>query len=369
MIMPPYPIIRASVSRVIIFGVVPDATSEWNPEIAPHAMVMKREREQLAGEDRALTRGRKRRERRHPQWRQNDQDRDGEHQHRRDLEEGREVVAGTEQHPHRQHRRDEAVGDHHPGERRAALRERRRKRGMTRHAAAADQRDQQQQRTDDRRLAHFPGTPALHPPAHQQRDGNGARNREESPRRRAQRVHHDQRQDREQDDHDREHGDHRRHTRDFADLLLGHLTERLTVATQRAKEDGEVLHRAAEHHADDEPQRPGEETELRREHRADERSRPRDGGEVMAEQHPLVRGHEVTAVVEALRRCGALGIEAEDARGEEFRVEAVGDDVRTDGGRQQPGGADRFTAGQGEHAECGRAQYGNGYPDDRPHGP
>src|SRR2546421_2102244 len=24
----------------IIFGVVPDATSEWNPEIAPHAMVM-----------------------------------------------------------------------------------------------------------------------------------------------------------------------------------------------------------------------------------------------------------------------------------------------------------------------------------------
>src|SRR2546421_7361313 len=24
----------------IIFGVVPDATSEWNPEMAPHAMVM-----------------------------------------------------------------------------------------------------------------------------------------------------------------------------------------------------------------------------------------------------------------------------------------------------------------------------------------
>src|SRR5437667_12251128 len=31
---------RASDSRAIILGVVPDATSEWNPEIAPHAIVM-----------------------------------------------------------------------------------------------------------------------------------------------------------------------------------------------------------------------------------------------------------------------------------------------------------------------------------------
>ena len=28
-------------SRSIIFGVVPDEISAWNPEIAPHAMVMK----------------------------------------------------------------------------------------------------------------------------------------------------------------------------------------------------------------------------------------------------------------------------------------------------------------------------------------
>ena len=33
--------IRASVSRVIILGVVPDATSEWKPEIAPQAIVIK----------------------------------------------------------------------------------------------------------------------------------------------------------------------------------------------------------------------------------------------------------------------------------------------------------------------------------------
>src|SRR2546422_11700434 len=32
--------IRASGSRAIILGVVPEATSEWNPETAPQAIVM-----------------------------------------------------------------------------------------------------------------------------------------------------------------------------------------------------------------------------------------------------------------------------------------------------------------------------------------
>src|SRR2546422_10130391 len=32
---------RASLSRAIIFGVVPEATSAWNPDTAPQAIVMK----------------------------------------------------------------------------------------------------------------------------------------------------------------------------------------------------------------------------------------------------------------------------------------------------------------------------------------
>jgi len=32
---------RACDSREIIFGVVPEETSEWKPEIAPHMIVMK----------------------------------------------------------------------------------------------------------------------------------------------------------------------------------------------------------------------------------------------------------------------------------------------------------------------------------------
>ena len=37
----PYPMNRAWLSRRIIFGVVPEEISEWNPLMAPHAIVMK----------------------------------------------------------------------------------------------------------------------------------------------------------------------------------------------------------------------------------------------------------------------------------------------------------------------------------------
>ena len=47
---------------------------------------------------------------------------------------------------------------------------------------------------------------------------------------------------------------------------------------------------------------PGQIAELRRQRRADQRPGPGDGGEVVAEDHPAVGGHEVAAVVDALRR-------------------------------------------------------------------
>ena len=36
----PYPIGLISISLLIIFGVVPEPISVWNPDIAPHAMVI-----------------------------------------------------------------------------------------------------------------------------------------------------------------------------------------------------------------------------------------------------------------------------------------------------------------------------------------
>src|SRR5580765_7223938 len=86
----------------------------------------------------------------------------------------------------------------------------------------------------------------------------------------------------------------------------------------------------------------------------------------MTEQHPLVRGHEVVAVVEPLRGCGAAGIEAEDFVREELRVEAVTDDVGTDGGGEEPGGADRLAAGQRQDTEGDGPQHRNRDPNKRP---
>ena len=80
--------------------------------------------------------------------------------------------------------------------------------------------------------------------------------------------------------------------------------------------------------ADEDPDEPGQKAELRRQHRADERAGAGDGGEVVAEQHPAVGGHEVLAVGEAVRRGDARVVEDEDARGDECGVEAVADGER-----------------------------------------
>ena len=321
-----------------------------------------REWEELPGKDRPFARCGERRKRRHPQGRQDDEDRHAEHQDGRDLQERREIVTRAEQHPDGQHRRDEAVRDHHAGERRAAVRERRGQTGVARDAAAADQREQQQQRADDGCFADFAGPPPFHPPTHEQRDRNRAGDREQPPRRCAQGIDDDERQDGEQDDHDREDRDHRRHAGDVTDLLLGHLAERLAIAAQRAEENREVLDRAAEHHADDEPQGPWEEAELRRKHGSNEWSGPGNRGEVVTEQHPAVGRDKIVAIVESLGGGGAARIEPEDLGSEEFRVEAVADDVGADGGGQKPGGTDRLAASQCQDAECRGAEQGDQRP-------
>ena len=49
---------------------------------------------------------------------------------------------------------------------------------------------------------------------------------------------------------------------------LRHLAQRLAVAAHRGEEDDEVLHRAAEHDAEDDPERAGQVAELGGQHRA-----------------------------------------------------------------------------------------------------
>ena len=87
--------------------------------------------------------------------------------------------------------------------------------------------------------------------------------------------------------------------------------------------DHRVVHAAAERGADQNPQRARQVAELRGERRPDERARPGDRREVVAEDDPLVRLHEVAAVVAHLGGGGPEVVEREYLRHEPGRVEAV----------------------------------------------
>ena len=93
----------------IIFGVVPEAMSEWNPEIAPHAILMK-----TKGKSGPETLGAamdERRKRRHLKLRVHD-DAHREQHHGADLHERREISRGQSSTPPAEPS-DEAIG-HEP---------------------------------------------------------------------------------------------------------------------------------------------------------------------------------------------------------------------------------------------------------------
>ena len=84
----------------------------------------------------------------------------------------------------------------------------------------------------------------------------------------------------------------------------------------------------------------------------------------MAVEHPAAGGHEVAAVLEALGRCGPALVEAEDAVGDEPRVEPVGQRVGAETRDDQPRGADGLTAAERDDAERDRSRDGHGQPDE-----
>jgi hypothetical protein len=167
----------------------------------------------------------------------------------------------------------------------------------------------------------------------------------------AERVDDDEREHRDEDDHDAEHRDERREPGHRADLLFRHLPERLAVAADARGEHDEVLDRAADHDADDDPERAREVAELRGQRRPDERPRPGDRREVVPEHDPPVGRHVVAPVRQPLGGGPAGRVEGEDARRDEPRVEAVGDEIRADGRGDEPRGADRLAAAEGEPGE------------------
>ncbi|MCY1518644.1 hypothetical protein D9M68_533670 [compost metagenome] len=151
-----------------------------------------------------------------------------------------------------------------------------------------------------------------------------------------QRLDDDQRQHREDDDHDHERAEQRDHAGDPAQLGLDQVAQRTAVAARRDEQDREVLHGAGEHDARQDPQHARQITHLRGQHRAHQRASAGDGGEVMAEQHVLIRRHVVQAVVVLPCRRHARGVQLEDLVGDESAVVPIGDQIHAYGGDHHP---------------------------------
>ena len=284
---------------------------------------------------------------------------------RPDLHERREVVARREQHPDRQHRRREAVDDQADHERLGIEREEVGQRAVgLLHPAAGDDREEQQRHADGGGLDHLAGPQHAHVEAHEERDRDRHRDRERAPGRGGERLHDDQREDREQDDHDREDRDQGGHAADRADLVARHLPEALAVPAHREEQDHHVLHGAGEDDADDDPDRARQEAHLGGQHRADERAGAGDRREVVPEQDAPVGGLVVVPVVEPLGGRGALVVGAEHLLRDEARVEAVRDRVRAERGEEQPDRADLLAARQRQDAPGHRAEQRHAGPDD-----
>ncbi len=323
------------------------------------------EREQLARECRAGAVD-ELRHRRHLQVGTHDQDAERQAGDHPDLEEGRQVIARRQQQPHRRDRGDKAVRHQDQRQRGARIGEHRRQGRRMRHRLAADDRRHQQDEADHRHFGDLAGTQEAAIKAHQHRDRDGRKDGEGAPRAAGQRLDHHQRQHREQDDHNHQHADQRDGAGDQPHFAADHVAQRPRVAAGGEIEDQEVLHRPGEHHAGQQPQRTGQIAHLCREHRADQRPRPGDGGEMVAEQHALVRRDIVEAVVAPYRRGRARRIDAQHARRDEQAVETIGDGIDAERCDHDPQRIDRFAAHQRDPAERDRADDRHRRPADPP---
>ncbi len=112
---------------------------------------------------------------------------------------------------------------------------------------------------------------------------------------------------------------------DRADLGACDLGQRSAAAPGGGPQDDEVVDRAGEADAGDEPDQPGRVAELRGEHGTDERAGAGDRGEMMTEQDQAMRRMVVVAVVANMRRRRPRVVERHDARRDERAVVAIGD--------------------------------------------
>jgi hypothetical protein len=304
------------------------------------------------------------RERRHLQRGQYHDDSDREREHDTDLHEGGQIVARGEQQPNRQHGRGEAI--HHYGEGKRLPRERRVRGeiGVGGHPSAGVKCPDEEHESHRARLEHAPWTKPAQVHAHEQRDRNREPDRDHSPWARGECVHDHEREHGDEHDHDSEDRDERSRPRHRPDLVSRHRAERAAVAAHGREQDDEILYGAAEHYTGDDPDRAGEESELCRERRSNQRPWARDRCEMMPEHDPSIGREIVATVLHPNGGRGATVIDGEDLRGDEATIEAVPNRVTAERCREQPAGADGLSAREGETCERGGAKRRDGDPEE-----
>ncbi len=117
------------------------------------------------------------------------------------------------------------------------------------------------------------------------------------------------------------------------------------------------MHGAAEHGADEDPEEAGKIAELRGEDRADQGARARDGREVVAEDDPTIRLHEILAVGVGLRSAprAAWSI-VRTSRHQPRGMEAVGHREHARRRDHHPESAQRLAARPCEDGDAARAR-------------
>src|SRR2546427_149299 len=101
-----------------------------------------------------------------------------------------------------------------------------------------------------------------------------------------------------------------------------------------------------------------------RHHRTDERARSGNRREVMPEDNPLVRLHEIFAIIVDFARRGASVVERENPGGDPLGIKAVADSVRAERGDEDVNRVDRFAPAGGQDGVSPRSEQRDHQPDE-----
>ena len=262
-------------------------------------------------------------ERRHADLRRYDDDADRQKHDRADLHIRGQIITGRQEQPDRKYGSKEAVHAEHDLHLFQIIREERSQRRIIAHIRARNDSGQNERHAEDRRFLDLAGADILRVNA----DDDSRRDRhadgEEAPRAVVQGIGHDDRHARFRDDQQQQHDPQSRRACRVGYLIPRDLGQRLALVADRRDEHDHIMHSARENRTEKQPQQPRHEAELRRDDRAYQRTRARDGREMMAEHDPLIRGHVVLPVFELISRRLLELIQREHLRGDPRTVQPV----------------------------------------------